>query len=255
MGRRTKYSPGCFSWIDLLTTDIDAAADFYGQVLGWDGRDDGGYHLFSLPGGDVAGGFAVTGVEGIVARWNTYITVTDVDEMVHTAVGLGATVVQDPVDAHDAGRLAGLTDPGGAGFFLWQDGTRFGATYVNEPGAWSWSELMTRDPDGAAEFYRGLFGWDYERDGDGNDYRVILLDGRQIGGILTMPAEVPAASPPSWEAYFNVADLDATLRVVTSAGGIAPTDTREIPDVGRFATCRDPQGAPFILIQALDWET
>lgn len=262
MGTRTSYPPGCFSWIELQTTDIEAAAAFYKLVFGWEHRDSHDYGLFSLPGGDVAGGFshprlADAGLGG--PHWNTHITVADVDASAARVTDLGGTILVGPVDAHTAGRKAVVTDPSGAVFSLWQPGERFGAEYVNEPGAWSWSELMSRDLSGAIEFYEALFGWSFEAaeldiaEAD-NPYRVISLDGRQIGGSMTMPDEVPPEVPSNWQPYINVADIDAVLGSIGPAGGGVLTDVMEIPTVGRFASVHDPQGASFAVIQAEAWE-
>ena len=35
MGKRTSYEPGTFSWIELHTSDVEAAKSFYGRVFGW----------------------------------------------------------------------------------------------------------------------------------------------------------------------------------------------------------------------------
>lgn len=254
MGKRTGYDPGVFCWIDLMTSDIEAAAAFYESVLGWMDYDDDGYHLFSLPGGDIAGGFEVDAEAGIPPHWNTHIRVASVDETAARAVELGASVLQDPIDAHQAGRLAGLADPSGAGFVIWEPRDRFGAELVNEPGCWSWNDLMTRDPEAAIRFYSQLFGWTYEDPEGDNEYRVIRYQDRQIGGIMRMPDEIPEAVPSSWEPYFNVADLESALDDVRAAGGTTPTDVMEVEEVGPFAIGHDPQGASFILIQAKEWD-
>ena len=39
MSERTKYAPGVFSWVDLSTTDQDAAKRFYGGLFGWEADD------------------------------------------------------------------------------------------------------------------------------------------------------------------------------------------------------------------------
>src|SRR3546814_15063420 len=58
----TKPGPnphGSFIWYELLATDPDAAADFYGKVVGWKTRDSGqpgiDYRLFSAPDADIGG--------------------------------------------------------------------------------------------------------------------------------------------------------------------------------------------------------
>ena len=38
MAERTQYTPGTFSWVDLATTDPDAAKSFYGALFGWKSR-------------------------------------------------------------------------------------------------------------------------------------------------------------------------------------------------------------------------
>lgn len=113
---------------------------------------------------------------------------------------------------------------------------------------------MTRRPDEASTFYSDLLGWTYEAPEGDNEYRVIRHHGRQIGGILRMPAEIPDAVGASWEPYFNVHDLDATLALVKDSGGIQPMDVMEVPEVGRFTICHDPQGASFTVIQAKEWD-
>ena len=57
-----------------------------------------------------------------------------------------------PMDVMDAGRMAVATDPTGAFFMIWQPKGSIGAEFVNEPGAFSWSELMTPDVDKAVAF-------------------------------------------------------------------------------------------------------
>ena len=50
---------GDFIWYELLTKDADAAARFYGAVVGWQMRaaegSDRGYRIFSIRGEDVGG--------------------------------------------------------------------------------------------------------------------------------------------------------------------------------------------------------
>ena len=39
MGKRERYEPGTLSWVDLGTTDVDAAKSFYGALFGWEPVD------------------------------------------------------------------------------------------------------------------------------------------------------------------------------------------------------------------------
>jgi predicted enzyme related to lactoylglutathione lyase len=57
-------------------------------------------------------------------------------------------VIIPPFDALGEGRIAVVADPAGAVFGVWQPGAHRGVQLVNEPGAWSMSQLSTSDPIG-----------------------------------------------------------------------------------------------------------
>src|SRR5947208_5384192 len=99
---------------------------------------------------------------GVPPAWNSYVTVTNVDETAAKAGELGSTVHAPPFDVMDAGRMAVIQDPQGAFFMLWQPNETRGAELVNEPGALCWNELASPDMDASAAFYRELFGWTIE---------------------------------------------------------------------------------------------
>ena len=66
----------------------------------------------------------------------------------------------EPFDVLDSGRMAVLTDPEGAAFFVWQAKDQKGAQVVNEHGSLNFNGLATRDPEGAKAFYAAVFGWE-----------------------------------------------------------------------------------------------
>jgi hypothetical protein len=109
-------------------------------------------------------------------------------------------------------------------------------------GAFSWTELMTSDPDAAAAFYGQLFGWKFEKMDMGMPYTVIKADDTSVGGLMGKP---PGAEqmPPMWGAYVTVRDADATAKRCTELGGKVLTGPMDIPTVGRFVVMQDPQGA------------
>ncbi len=39
MGKRERYAPGTFCWVDLATTDAEGAKAFYGELFGWEAED------------------------------------------------------------------------------------------------------------------------------------------------------------------------------------------------------------------------
>jgi hypothetical protein len=110
------------------------------------------------------------------------------------------------------------------------------------PGAFSWSELMTSDPDAAAAFYGQLFGWKFEKMDMGMPYQVIKTGGTSVGGIMGKPPGGEGL-PPVWGCYVTVADADLTAKRCTELGGKVIHGPQDIPTVGRFVVLQDPQGA------------
>jgi predicted enzyme related to lactoylglutathione lyase len=112
-------------------------------------------------------------------------------------------------------------------------------------GAFSWSELMTSDPEAALRFYRQLLGWTTDTmPMPGGTYHVLKADGTAIGGVMKMSKEAAAGGmPPSWGCYVTVKDVDECARQVPALGGKVLHPPTDIPSVGRFAVIADPQGA------------
>ena len=112
-------SDGVFVWDELLTTDVEAAKRFYGEVVGWETRDmdmgsSGVYTLFSLGGTDRAGCMPrPPGAENVPPNWMTYIGTGDVDATAAKAKDLGSNFLMEPFDVMTVGRLAIISDPTG----------------------------------------------------------------------------------------------------------------------------------------------
>ena len=115
-------------------------------------------------------------------------------------------------------------------------------------GAFSWSELMTKDAGKATEFYGQLLGWTFEKmDMPQGPYHVIKVGDTSVGGIM---GPVPGAPPmpPAWGCYVTVSDVDAAAARVGALGGSVLVPPMDIPGVGRFTVIQDPQGAMLNLI-------
>jgi len=118
------------------------------------------------------------------------------------------------------------------------------------PGAFSWNELMTSDPEAAIAFYAGLFGWGTQKmPMPGGDYHVVKVGDVSVGGVMAIPPEARAGGmPPNWGSYVTVADVDATARKAVELGGKVVHGPQDIPGVGRMAVIVDPQGAALNVI-------
>jgi predicted enzyme related to lactoylglutathione lyase len=246
MGERTSYPPGTFSWSDLQTDDLDRAKSFYGDLLGWSYADipigdDAVYSMAQVAGHNVAG-LGERQDESMPPHWNCYVTVEDADASAARAAELGATLLAEPFDVFDAGRMAVIADPHGAALSVWQPKDNIGAGLVNVPGALTWNDLMSPDVSASADFYRALFGWEItEIEGSDGQYWSITNNGRINGGI--MPA--PEGGRPAWNLYFAVEDADAAAVRAGELGGATITGPMDVPNGTRFAVLSDPSGAVF----------
>jgi predicted enzyme related to lactoylglutathione lyase len=243
MAEVTSYAPGTFSWVELVTSDADAAKAFYTEVFGWEYFDnpmgDGMVYTTALVDGKAAGALFASSEQP--PHWNSYVTVASADEATRRAGELGASVIAEPFDVMEVGRMSVIADPTGAALCLWEPRQHIGAAVVNQPGALTWNDLVTPDPDAAAHFYGELFGWTYMEMPDSGGYRVIRNGERSNGGI---PPAHPESGPPAWLPYFGHADADALHGRIGELGGRALSEPMSIGP-GRIAILADPQGAVF----------
>ena len=256
-----RHVPGTPSWVDLSTTDQAAAKAFYGELFGWSYEempmDEAGEQFYSMAslGGSSAAAIQTQQEEqrrrGIPPCWNVYLTVADVDATAGRVGELGGSLLMEPFDVFEAGRMAVLSDPTGAVAALWQPRNHIGVGVKYESGAMAWCELMTTDPAAATAFYTDLLGLKSESQAmeHGVEYTVLMAEGMPAAGLMALPDELRAMQvPPYWSVYFQVADVDAAVATVTAAGGGVHMPATDIATVGRVAFVHDPQGAGFGLM-------
>ena len=250
----TKYPQGAFSWVDCSTSDADAR-HFYASLLGWDIEEapmGGGLtnYTFLRDGHRIA---ALSELPPQMAHlppsWNSYVTVDDVDVLAPAVQKLGGTVLVEPFDISDNGRLLMCQDPQGAAISFWQPINHIGAGLVNTPGALSWNELWTADLPSSKAFYGALLGWAFEAGPGVPVYTTIWNQGRRNGGILSMDEDMAAETPPMWVPHVSVADIEAAARRVVQLGGTVHVGPRTNADANRWLLFADPQGALCYLMQ------
>jgi predicted enzyme related to lactoylglutathione lyase len=252
-----EHPPGTPCWVDLATTDLEEATQFYAELFGWSVEtrplDSSGYRMCVYDGRRVAG-MGVQPEAGRLPRWNLYLGVLDADQTASSVAANGGSVLVPPVDVSDLGRTAVVTDPGGAAFSLWQPRAHTGAGIVDESNTCCWHELITRAGRASVDFYRAVFGWHAHRHGESDlDYVEFHLDDESVAGLSPMPLNPMVAAdrldqaPNAWRVYFAVDDVDATTARVVELGGTVAMEPSEIL-TGRFAIVDDPQGARFDLI-------
>ena len=276
MPERDGYIPGVPCWIDTSHPDPDAASRFYGDLFGWEMEDTmpegsgGPYYVGRIRGGDVAAVGSSQEDGPPRAVWNSYIWVEDADQAAARAREAGGTVVAEPFDVMDAGRMAVLADPEGAVFSVWQSNNHRGAQVVNEHGALNFNGLATRDPKRARSFYGALFGWDVlslpagemwtlpgygdhlEEHSPGLREQMAQM-GAPDGFIDVVAALNPIAAddadtPAHWSVTFGVDDADAAVAKAQELGGKIIAGPFDAPWT-RMAVIADPQGATFVASQ------
>ena len=257
MGKRERYRPGTFCWVDLTTTDPAGAKAFYGELFGWEAKDlpageAGTYTILSLEGDDICGLYEMDAErreQGTPPHWFSYVSVEDADAIAAKARELGGETLGESFDVGNDGRMTIVREPTGAVVGVWEPREHIGARRVNDTGCMTWNELYTREPEKAAAFYSELFGWEMEeqREDGRLAYVSIKNGGFANGGIMPM-SEQHGDALPYWLAYFTVSLCDAAVAKAKELGGGVLAGPMNI-GAGRIAIVHDPRGTAFALFE------
>jgi predicted enzyme related to lactoylglutathione lyase len=119
------------------------------------------------------------------------------------------------------------------------------------PGVPCWVDTTQPDPDGAADFYGGVFGWEFEDAmpaGSEGKYLIARLRGGDVAAVSSLPEGAPRQA--AWNTYVWVENADAAAAKARAAGGSVLSEPLDVMDAGRFAVLADPEGAVFCVWQA-----
>ncbi len=118
-----KPQHGFFNWNELMTTDVEGAKQFYGELVGWTfekmDNPEMEYHTASM-GETMTAGVMPMPADGptMPPAWGGYITVDNVDESAAKAESLGGKVIVPLTDIPTVGRFCVILDPQGAAVSL-----------------------------------------------------------------------------------------------------------------------------------------
>ena len=114
-------------------------------------------------------------------------------------------------------------------------------------GRFVWYEMLTVDKGPTINFYKEVVGWGTQNwEGGEQPYTMFTVGEAPVGGIMDLPEEARAGgAPPHWLAYVSTPDTDATVEQAKELGGQVLMEPVSIPEVGRIAVLRDPQGVVF----------
>jgi hypothetical protein len=254
--------PGDFIWYELMTPDPEGAKAFYDAVVGWDiepqpaGPMD--YRMIRRSDGGNAGGVLRLTDDmtshGARPVWLGYIYVGDVDATVATIERAGGKALMPAFDIPDIGRIAMVTDPQGAPFYVMKPippaDKPQAKSDVFSPDALqrvSWNELVTSDREAARGFYGELFGWtsdEFMPMGELGEYRFWDHHGVRLGAVCgPIPDE-----QPHWRYYFRVPSIAKAKETAEANGGVVYMGPHEVPSGDWIVIGKDPQGAEFALV-------
>jgi uncharacterized protein len=119
------------------------------------------------------------------------------------------------------------------------------------PGVPCWVDTSQPDPEAAVDFYRGLFGWEFEDvmppDSEGK-YFMARLRGGDVAAVGSIPEGVPPMA--MWNTYIWVDSADEAASKAQAAGGGILMEPFDVMDAGRMAVVADREGAAFSVWQA-----
>ncbi len=105
-------------------------------------------------------------------------------------------------------------------------------------------QVVARDPDDAAAFLEGLFGWQVSAD-NRLGYREIATGSAVTGGIWQAPPEAIDLV----QLYVGVDDVDAAVERAVSLGAVIVLPRQDLPDGDQMAIVRAPGGTTWGLVQ------
>jgi predicted enzyme related to lactoylglutathione lyase len=238
-----RLNVGKFVWIDLLTEDTGAASVFYEALFGWHAapsRRDESYYVFSLDDNPVAGMSAVDNKDAKVPEtwWLLSLSVEDVDQSLAVVEEHGGKLLEGPVDDAGRGRMALVSDPGGAPLILLRAAGGDPADEKAAVGEWFWTDLFTRDAKAAEAFYKPLAGFQKTQLEAGEDHRYLVFkqNGKPRSGVVELRWD---DLEDNWMPYVMVDDIKSTIDTARELGG------NLILEKGDVAILVDPGGAVF----------
>lgn len=251
---------GSFIWYELLTTDADAAARFYGAVVGWSipAGDPENQHVYRMIGrsdGGTNGGVLQLDAEmqakGARPAWVPYLYVPDVDAVVAAIHEDGGGTLM-PKTTIPQGTFAMVTDPQGVPFYVMTPVPPAGKAdatsdvfSVDQPQHVRWNELASPDLGAAKAFYARHFGFEFNNAmpmGPMGDYCFIEHHGVVLGAIMQ---QAQAGQPALWLPYIGVTSVMAAKAAIETGGGEVLNGPMEVPGGDWIIVARDPQGAAF----------
>lgn len=244
---------GKFVWRELMTTDVDAAMRYYGEVAGWKFNpvemSPGFVYTLVMAGErEVGGMMKIPEGESFPAHWASMVVVADADAATERARSKGAKILAGPMTAEGIGRWSVVMDAQGAVFTLYCPATEGKDIPELSPGDFCWEHLATTDPESAKNFYTHVTGWSVGQR-HGEDF--FKVSGDSDHAHIASVAKAPENTTAQWLTFVFTDDLDAVNTRVKRYGGEVIVSRVEVPQSGFYSLTRDPQGAAVCFYETL----
>lgn len=246
------YTHGRMVWRELMTTDVERARAFYGELFHWkidagmDMGPGGTYFLIKLGDRQIGGLMKAPDAMGGMSAWMSVVSVGDVDATTAAVAKHGGKVLHPATTIPGVGRYATVADADGAVLSLLKSESGDKPPAQPTGSEFCWETLNTTDTKRSIAFYGEVFGWKTMA-GPAGEGSVFTVDGSREGQIADI--QLAQGFPPCWLTYVVVEKLEHSRERAEKLGGKVMMPLIEVPTVGRIAVVADPTGGVLGLFQ------
>ena len=114
-------------------------------------------------------------------------------------------------------------------------------------------EIHATDPDRAVNFYKTLFGWEFQKWEGPMEYWLVITGPNEQpginGGLVRRQGEIDGQAVIAYVCTVDVENLDASVQAAVDNGGQIALPKMPIPGMGWLAYCKDTEGNIFGMMQ------
>ncbi len=126
-------------------------------------------------------------------------------------------------------------------------------TQLHLVGKFVWYDLFTNDLQSTSRFYEELFGWSFSDTASKEKLvKTIALNGVPIANAIHIDSVKGKMNESRWLSYMSVEDVDRALTVSKKNNGTIYMQPKDLPNRGRVAMVKDPEGAIFAIVTTSD---
>jgi hypothetical protein len=126
-------------------------------------------------------------------------------------------------------------------------------THMRLVGKFIWYDLFTHDLQSTSRFYEKLFGWSFSDTASKEKLvKTVTRDGVPIANAIYIAPQNSKARESRWLSYISVEDVDRILVVSKKNNGTVYLQPKDLPNRGRVAIMKDPEGALFAVVTTSD---